>query len=55
VYFGRYKKLVYLAQSRDPELREMAEAAAESIRLEFEFRYTGYGNYESFLQTRQGL
>lgn len=54
VYFGRYRKVVYLAQSRDPELRAKAEAAAESIGLEFEFRYTGFGDYESFLQTQQG-
>lgn len=53
-YFGRYKKLVYLAQSRDPALRAMAEAAADSIGLEFEFRYTGFGEYESFLQVQQG-
>lgn len=54
VYFGRYKKLVYLAQSRDPDLRAKAKAAAESIGLDFEFRYTGFGRYEAFLQTRQG-
>ncbi len=54
VYFGRYRKVVYLAQSRDPELRAKAEAAAESIGLEFEFRYTGFGDYEPFLQTQQG-
>jgi hypothetical protein len=54
VYFGRYRKLVYLAQSRDPETRAKAEAAAESIGLEFEFRYTGFGDYEPFLQTQQG-
>jgi len=55
VYFGRYKKVVYLAQSRDPELRARAEAAAESIGLAFEFRYTGFGDYESFLKTQKGL
>jgi len=55
VYFGHYKKVVYLAQSRDPELRAKAEAAAESIGLAFEFRYTGFGDYESFLQTRKGV
>lgn len=54
VYFGRYRKLVYLAQSHDSEIRAKAEAAAESIGLEFEFRYTGFGDYEPFLQTQQG-
>lgn len=48
-YFGKYKKVVYLAQSDDPELRKLAEAAAASIDLEFEARYTGYGEFENFL------
>lgn len=48
-YFGQYRKVVYLAQSEDPELRRLAEAAAASIDLEFEMRYTGYGEFENFL------
>lgn len=48
-YFGQYRKVVYLAQSEDPELRTLAEAAAASINLEFEMRYTGYGEFENFL------
>jgi hypothetical protein len=52
-YFGRYKKMVYLAQTKDPALEERARAAADSIGLELEIRHTGLGNYERFLQTRQ--
>lgn len=51
-YFGRYKKLVYLAQSRDEEVEALARAAAESIGLEFEVRFTGYGGFEEFLAPR---
>jgi hypothetical protein len=51
-YFGKYKKLVYLAQTRNDELRRLAEVAAASIGLEFEMRYTGYGGFEAFLANR---
>lgn len=54
-YFGRYKKLVYLAQTRDPELLVRAEAAARSIGLDFEVRHTRHGGYEGFLRARQQL
>jgi len=50
-YFGQYKKVVYLAQSDDPELRRLAEAAAASVGLAFEMRHTGYGEFERFLAT----
>ena len=53
-YFGNYKKLVYLAQTHDPELEAKAQAAAESIGLDFELRYTAHGGYESFLRARAG-
>jgi len=48
-YFGKYKKVFYLAQREDPELRKLAEAAAVSVGLAFEMRQTGYGDFERFL------
>jgi len=48
-YFGKYKRLVYLAQSDDPDLQARARAAAQSLGLEFEMRRTGYGDFETFL------
>ena len=51
-YFGKYKKIVYLAQTEDAELKRRAEAAAASIGLTFETRYTGYGGFERFLADR---
>jgi len=48
-YFGKYKKLVYLAQSDNDELKARAEAAARRIGLDFEMRHTGYGGFEEFL------
>jgi Protein of unknown function (DUF1638) len=40
---GNYRRVVYLAQNDDPDLRERAEECAASLGLEFEFRQTGYG------------
>jgi len=51
-YFGRYRKLAYLAQSHDPEIEARARRAARRLGLAFEMRYTGYGGYERFLAAR---
>lgn len=48
-YFGNYRKLVYLAQVEDADLRRRAEAAAERLGLAFEHRVTGYGELAEFL------
>ncbi len=42
-YFGAYRRLVYLAQSDDPELTARAQAAAGRLGLTFERRDTGFG------------
>ena len=41
--FGNYRRLVYLAQTDDPALRDRAVAAAAFLGLAFEQRRTGYG------------
>lgn len=43
-YFGNYTKLVYLAQTEDPALTDLAKTCAERLGLEFERRSTGYGD-----------
>jgi hypothetical protein len=43
LYFGNYRRLVYLAQTDDPELDRRAEAAADRLGLAYERRSTGYG------------
>lgn len=50
MYFGNYRKLVYLAQTEDSELQAEAEAAARKIELEYEYRFTGYGELEGFIR-----
>ncbi len=44
VYFGNYTKLVYLAQTKDQELTLLARDHADHLELEFERRFTGYGD-----------
>jgi hypothetical protein len=43
VYFANYRRLVYLAQTDQPELVELARVAAATLGLTFELRRTGYG------------
>jgi hypothetical protein len=43
-YFGNYEKLVYIAQTDDPELDKVAENAAKMLGLAYERRSTGYGD-----------
>lgn len=42
--FGNYTKLVYLAQSEDPALDAKARWAADFLGLDYERRFTGYGD-----------
>ncbi len=53
IYFGKYRRVVYLTQNETPELRAKAEAAAETLGLAFEARTTGYGGYQEFLESYQ--
>ena len=43
MYFGNYRKLVYLAQAPKPNSEDQARAVAVWMGLEFEMRQTGYG------------
>ena len=43
-YFGNYRRLLYLAQTDDEDLRARAQAAAERLGLAYEERRTGYGD-----------
>lgn len=49
LYFGNYKRLIYLAQIESPELIAAARAAAMRLGLAFEYRLTGYGDLERSL------
>ena len=47
--FGNYEKLVYLAQTADPELNSQAQAIADRLGLTYEYRYCGYGDLATFM------
>ena len=49
--FGHYEKVVYLSQTDDAKLVNMARDAAHRLELGFEVRRTGYGDLEVFLGT----
>ncbi|MCA0927159.1 DUF1638 domain-containing protein [Ruegeria profundi] len=49
MYFGNYTKLVYQAQIDDPNLTARARDCADRMGLEFERRFTGYGDLETTL------
>src|SRR5688500_9864278 len=43
LYFGKYRRLVYLAQTDDRALTTVAKAGAKRLGLAFERRFTGLG------------
>lgn len=54
--FGNYTKIVYLAQTEDDELQNKAKWAADFLGLDYEYRFTGYGDLTKALieATRPG-
>ena len=50
MYFGNYEKLVYQAQTDDPNLTEKAKTCAAKLNLPFERRFTGYGDLATALE-----
>lgn len=42
-YFKNYKKLVYLAQTKDAKLKQKAQEAALRLGLSFDYKFVGYG------------
>lgn len=50
MYFGNYKKLIYLAQTDNQALTEQARKSAGRLGLSFERIFTGYGEMETELK-----
>jgi len=48
-YFGNYTRVLYLAQTDNPERTEQARDAADRLGLRFERRFVGYGEMEPAL------
>ncbi|WP_313605457.1 DUF1638 domain-containing protein [Rhizobium sp.] len=51
LYFGNYRKLIYLSQEEDEELQRKAREAADYLGLEYEYRFTGYGDLNSAIKS----
>jgi hypothetical protein len=51
MYFGNYSKLVYLSQEEDEELQARAREAADYLQLEYEYRFTGYGDLTAAMRS----
>ncbi len=50
MYFGNYKKLIYLAQTENPELTAKGEECAKRLELEYERIFTAYGEMGTELE-----
>lgn len=48
-YFGNYTRCLYIAQTDDEALQTTARQAAQRLRLDYAYRYVGYGELEAFL------
>jgi hypothetical protein len=52
--FGNYERVIYLAQTDDPELDALAREAAARLGLAYERRLTGYGDLADFMADAAG-
>jgi hypothetical protein len=50
LYFGNYRRLVFLAQDDNSDLREMAEKHARFLGLEYQYQFTGTAHVEQRLK-----
>ena len=49
IYFAHYKRVLYIAQTDDAALVGKARQAATTLQLDYDYHYTGYGDYTAFL------
>ncbi|MCR9139709.1 MAG: DUF1638 domain-containing protein [Alphaproteobacteria bacterium] len=47
--FGNYTKLVFMPQTEDAALEKKARDIAALLKLDYEYRYCGYGDLERFI------
>ena len=50
VYFGNYRRCVFLSQTESPGLLQLARAAAARLQLEFQHRHVGRGRLDASLR-----
>ncbi len=54
MYFGNYKRLMYMAQIEDASLQEQAKAAADKLGLAYEYRFTGLDGLGQYMGILKG-
>jgi hypothetical protein len=52
MYFGSYRRVLYIAQTEDRALQDKARAAAMELELEYKYRFTGFGDFTSWVESR---
>lgn len=55
VYFGNYRRVVYLAQTEDSELQSLARRHADFLGLDYLYRFCGDGPLSLTLKPRLAL
>jgi len=50
LYFGHYRKLLYIAQAADEKLQIQAQQAAKRLGLEYQYHFSGSGDLGRSLQ-----
>ena len=50
MYFGNYRRMVFISQKQDPELLAYASDIADKLDMDFEHVHVGYGELESGLK-----
>jgi hypothetical protein len=54
MYFEHYEKVVYQAQTKNPDLEAKARECAKALGLPYEYRFTGYGELETAIRDQAG-
>ena len=49
MYFGNYRRVLYIAQTEDEALQAKARRAAAELDLAYEYRYTGFGDLPAWV------
>ena len=49
MYFGHYKRVLYIAQTDCKNLQAKAVQAAAELGLDYEYRFVGYGEFTDFI------
>ena len=49
--FGNYRKLIYIAQTKNTALESKAQEIAKRLKLDYEYQFTGYGDMSKSMES----